>query len=158
MAMKEESTDFVLQKILGSKTMVDIDKVVENSNASFNKTFSNFFNEYLAANPTLKLAEIIKDSDIDKTYAYQMINGTKRNLSRDYVIALCYAARMNLDEVNHALIYTKSGQLYSKTNRDAYLIFAFSKNRKDHRSLVSELNFSISERGHEPLKISKGSN
>ncbi len=158
MALKEESTDFVLQKILGSKTLVDIDKVVENSNASFNKTFSNFINEYLAANQNLKLSEIIRDSDIDKTYAYQMVRGTKKNLGRDYVIALCYAARMNLDEVNHALTYTNSGQLYPKNNRDAYMIFAFSKNRKDHRSLVSELNFAISERGHEPLKISKGSN
>ena len=153
--MKEESTDFVLEKILNSNNFDDVSKVMNKTDAKLDKTLQDFFNEYFQANPDIVQKNIVKDSDIDKSYAYQMINGKKPNPGRDYVIALCYAARMNLEEVNHALIYSNNKSLHSKSMKDANLIFAFSHNKKDKRVLVSDLNLELSERGIEPLKISR---
>ena len=155
--MREESTDVVLKKILNSNSLDEVSKITQTTEATFDKSFTDFFNEYLAKNTELVLSDIIKDSGIDKTYAYQMTNGKKTNPGRDYILALCYAARMNLDEVNHALIYSHNGQLHSKITRDANLIFAFSHNNKTKRVKVMDLNEKLSDRDIEPLKINKGS-
>ena len=138
--MKEESTEMVLEKILQSSSMDEVSEIIKKPDVTLDKSLQDFFNEYFNKYPEITPASIIKDSDIDKTYAYQMINGTKNNPSRDYVIALCYAARMDVDEVNHALLYSKNSALYSKSSRDANLIFAFSQNKKDKRVLVTNLN------------------
>lgn len=155
--MKEVSTEIVLEKILNSKSLEDVSKAMENTSAKFDKSFQDFFNEYLNENPELKVAEIIKDSDIDKTYAYQMINGTKTSPGRDYVISLCYASRMNLEDVNHALIYTGNSPLHPKIKRDACIIYAFKNNAKSKRVTTRELNETLCERNFELLKPVKGS-
>ncbi len=158
MAMKEESTEVVLNKILGSKNLDEVSEILADSKAKLNMSFQDFFNKYLLENPNLRTPDIIRDSNIDGTYARQMLNGRKKNPGRDYVIALCYAARMNKDEVNHALIYSKNTQLYAKNDRDAHLIFLFSKNKKDKRVTVTDLDDALISRELEPLKISKDSN
>jgi hypothetical protein len=104
----------------------------------------------------LSLPEIIQDSCLSRTYAYQIINGTRSNISREYVLALCYAARMNSDEVNHALVFSGNQQLYAKNRRDALLIFMFKQNRKDKQSTITGLNITLSESGFAPIKTSKG--
>ncbi len=155
--MKEESTDIVLKKILNSRSADDIPGILKESNIASDKSFQNFFNDYLVANSNLKISTIVKDSCLDKSYAYQMINGTKKNPQRDYVIALCYAARMNEKEVNYALSYTGNNPLYVKSARDAHLIFEFSRNKKDKKASVIDLNLTLTDRGHAPIKTSKGS-
>ncbi len=155
--MIEESTDLIQEKILNSNSLDDLTKIIDSSNATYNKTFQDYFNEYLALNPSLSLSEIIKDSGMDKSYAHQIINGTKTNIGRDYIIALCYASRMNLNELNHALLCSKNQQIYVKNKRDALLCYAFSKTSKETRALVTELNIVLSNKEFEPIKISKGS-
>ncbi len=154
--MVEESTGMVLEKILNSKSLDDVSSIMKKTDANLDKSFQGFFNDYLSQNPGLELAQIIKDSGLDKTYAYQMTGGKKKKPSRDHVLALCYAARMNCDEVNHALTYTNNANLYAKNSRDAALIYAFSKNKKDKHSSVTELNVELTDREFEPIKTSKG--
>ena len=47
----------------------------------------------------------------------------RRSPSRDKVISLCLALKLELPETQRALTLTKNGQLYSKNKRDSILIF-----------------------------------
>jgi len=73
----------------------------------------------------LKKSEVVKRSGIQRTYAYQILQGLKTP-SRDKVIALCIATGMNFDETHKALTIAGEGILYTKDKRDAIIIFAIN--------------------------------
>ena len=66
----------------------------------------------------------------------------RRSPSRDKVISLCLALKLELPETQRALTLTKNGQLYSKNKRDSILIFAFGKKLSviDTNVLLEEMN------------------
>lgn len=84
-------------------------------------TFSHAFSELLEVHQLSK-ASVIKDSLLDRTYAYQIINGSKKP-GRDKIIALGIAARFSLKEIQHLLMCSSEGSLYSRSSRDAILIY-----------------------------------
>lgn len=47
--------------------------------------------------------QIAQRANISRDYTYKLLNGGKRTDERDYIIALCISANMNLDEIQHAL-------------------------------------------------------
>lgn len=71
-------------------------------------------------------AEVVQKSGLQRNYAYQILSGMKKP-GRDKAIALCLAAQMNVEQVNHALQYIGATPLYSKARRDAAILFAFQK-------------------------------
>jgi len=94
------------------------------SNSGFH-SFSEYLC-YILREKKIAESELIRDSQIQRTYAYQILNGTK-NPGRDKVIALCLAAHMNLEETQRALILANLGQLYPRRHRDSILIFALEQ-------------------------------
>ena len=71
-------------------------------------------------------AELIAASQIQRNYGYQILNGTRKP-SRDKVLALCLALRLNLPDTGRALTLAQLGQLYPKKRRDSILIFSLNK-------------------------------
>ena len=67
-------------------------------------------------------AQVIADCNLDKDYATQITNGTKRNPGRDKALALCIAAGMKKDEINRAMKLLKVSPLYSRNKRDSVLL------------------------------------
>lgn len=98
-------------------------------NLSINSGFQTFaeYLWYILREKGITESTLIRDSQIQRTYAYQILNGTK-NPGRDKVIALCLAARMNFEETQRALILADLGQLYPRRHRDSILIFALEHN------------------------------
>jgi len=91
------------------------------NNTRYPSDFSEFFNS-IVINKDLKISEIIAHSLLDTHYAYQIINGRKKNPSRNKIIALCLSAHLNLEEINEALMISQKGILYPKNTMDAIII------------------------------------
>ncbi|MBX9138363.1 MULTISPECIES: helix-turn-helix transcriptional regulator [unclassified Clostridium] len=89
-------------------------------------TFSKYLDS-LRISKKIKKSTLIADSDISRTYCYQILNGVK-NPSRDNVIKLCLACKLSIDETNRCLTLAKSNKLYSKDIRDSLIIYFINNN------------------------------
>ena len=83
--------------------------------------------ENILAQKHLSKSSVIKNADLDRTYGYEILRGSKKP-SRDKIIQLCIGANLSLDETNKALKIGNCGQLYPKIMRDSIIIFALNKN------------------------------
>ena len=84
------------------------------------------FADYFRALPSVQQfpnAELIRRSGIERTYFYQLINGTRKP-GRDKVILLGLAAGLTVKEVQRALEMNHLGILYARNRRDSILIFS----------------------------------
>ncbi len=104
-----------------------------------NMTFSDYFFTLPDVNENTK-AEIVRNSGIDRTYAYQILNNTRKNPSKDKIIALCLAAHTTLDQARRALKISGCADLYARNKRDAVIIYAFH-----HHLEVQDLNNLLNE-------------
>lgn len=68
--------------------------------------------------------EIIRRSDLDQTYGYQIFQGMKKNPSREKLLRLAIAFPLSVDETKRLLYYGGAETLYPRVPRDAYLMFA----------------------------------
>lgn len=100
--------------------------------------FINYLEELLKSKGINK-STIIKNADIDRTYGYQVLKGTKKP-SRDKILQLCIGGNFSLEETNKALKLGNCGELYSKNRRDAVIIFGI--NRKLNVLQVNDLLYS----------------
>ena len=81
--------------------------------------FSEYFNS-LEKVRGLGKNKIIKDSGLDRTYGYQLLDLTKnKHLGRDKIIALSIAAGLDMKEMRRGLEIGGYSPLYSRDRRDA---------------------------------------
>ena len=136
----KKRTDELLE-ILKKKT--DIDSFIEENEDEFeNKSLAQLLGEILC-NCGIEKAEVVRRSNLDKTYAYQMFSGIKSNPSRDKIIMLCIAMNASLKDVQNLLQKAEYPSLYPRKRRDSALIFAIEQ----HLSLIetNELLYDIKE-------------
>ena len=89
------------------------------------KSISEYLNNQIAIKDK-NVAEIIKNSGIERTYAYQILNGTRTNPSKDKIIRLCLATGLGIKETIRALEIAGSGTLYARDKRDAIILFSIN--------------------------------
>lgn len=77
-------------------------------------SLQDFFSVYIAKHD-LKISQIIKNSGISQSYAHEILNGTKPHPSRDYLLALCLGAHMDLKMTQHALRIAQLGELMQRS-------------------------------------------
>ncbi len=153
--MEEKNTAFVLNELNKAPTHGQGLNLVNDDSMGFkDMSFSDFFNNYLASHPEIKPADVVRDSGLTRQYFSQIVNGQK-NAGRDKIIAICFAARMNTDETNHALMHAKHSHLYVKDRRDGFLYneIRWHNIGKSDRKNVTELNLFLTERGFPPLDV-----
>lgn len=90
------------------------------------QSFSEYINDKILTSGKM-ISAVIQDAQIQRTYGYQILNGTK-NPGRNKVIALSLALQLSLDDTQRALTLSGESILYSKNKRDSALIFALQKN------------------------------
>lgn len=71
----------------------------------------------------LKKSKVIAQTNMQKNYAYQICNGTKKG-SKDKIIQLALAMHLDLHDTNNLLSLSNNGLLYAKVKKDAILIYA----------------------------------
>lgn len=97
------------------------------------KTISNNVNldfiEYLdklREEKKISKADLINNADINRTYGYQILNGSK-SPSRDKILKICLSGKFTIEETNRLLTLGGYSRLYSKDPRDTVIIFAINK-------------------------------
>lgn len=104
-----------------------LDEFIKSAINNFSDLGLPKFFEDICSTKNIKKSVLIKNSDIDRTYGYQILSGAKKP-SRDNILKLCISANLNLDESNKALKLGNVGELYPKNPRDSIIIFGINKN------------------------------
>ena len=99
----------------------------------------------------LKISQIIKNSGISQSYAHEILNGTKPHPSRDYLLALCLGAHMDLKTTQHALRIAQLGELYAKVPRDAAIMMHINNEKWN----LIDINIFLEEHGLNVISLSK---
>ena len=132
-----------LQKRLLKARDVD-DYLEENKQAMLPERFSEYLNKLLYEK-NVEIAEVIRRSQLDKAYAYQIFSGKKSNPSRDKLIAIAFGLDLNLEETRKMLKASGNRELYVRDIRDSVIIFALN----NHKNII-ETNEMLYNKG---LKI-----
>lgn len=82
----------------------------------------DFFNEYFKSHPDIDITAAIKRSNLDKGYAYQILNGRKSHPGKYKLVILCMCIGMKLKDIQRALTISGCAVLYPKIDLDAALI------------------------------------
>lgn len=114
-------------------------------------SLGDYWAEIIAAQP-LSRREIIRRADFSETYGYKLLSGENRTSERDYVLRLCIAMGMSLQETQRALELNEMRPLYPKDRRDMALIVAVNSGMTS----VDEVNALLARHGCQPLKRSGG--
>lgn len=110
------------------------------------------FHEYLRQHilkHDLSMAQVMKNSCINKNYGYNITNGTRKRPGREKVIALCIGAKMCFDETQKALRLAEHPLLNPRKERDVWIALAINNKTGD----VLKLNLLLEEKGLEPLSV-----
>ncbi len=83
--------------------------------------------EKLRLHRNLSKSDVIRRSNIDRTYGYQILSGAKEP-GKDRVLLLAIALNANLDETNRLLALSDNSKLYPKIKRDACILYAIENN------------------------------
>lgn len=87
-------------------------------------------NDYLAKlleEKNLSKSEVIERAGLNREYAYHIFSGTKKNPSRQKLLALAIAMDLTLEEIQYLLRYAGLGILYPRNQWDAVIISAIEQ-------------------------------
>lgn len=116
---------------------------VPDSDLSFSSVFQTLLEQY---HPEKSKSDIIQASNLERTYAYQLLNGTRRP-GRDKVLALGIAAGFSLKEIRKLLESAGAAILYSRSSRDAVIIYGI-----EHRLGLMRINEMLEEIGEKAIE------
>lgn len=100
----------------------------------------------LIAEKGLTRSDVVKASNLNEVYAYQIISGARRP-SRDKLLCLCIAMKATLDETCELLIHGGFAPLYVRNQRDSIILFAIS-----HDETILQLNNNLYDHGEALLE------
>ena len=122
--MKKKTTTELLKILANEKNIKNYIK--DNKDEFETKTLHEELTRLLEKY-NLSKSEVIKISNLQASYGYQILNGTKENPSRDKLLALCIAMKINFDETQKVLTLAKCGILYPRHLRDSIIISSINK-------------------------------
>ena len=149
--MTKKSTD-ELEHILGQTYAGDIGAYLDQNAESLltsQHPFSAYMHEMLRKYGKTQ-QEVFLQADLPERFGYKLLSEEKHTRQRDYIIRICYAAGMELSEVQRALTLYGMAPLYPRIPRDAVLMVAFNQ----HKGTVLDVNALLSAHKLLPLKTS----
>ena len=93
-----------------------------------------------------KASVVSQEAMLTHSYVGNIVNGKKRNPSRDALLSICLAIGTTLEEAQYLLKYSGHAPLYVRRKRDVIIWFGFMK----HMSL-DEVDEKLRERAFKPL-------
>lgn len=140
----EKSTD-ELMKILNSKKSYNEFFEEEVGELCFSSVAD--YLEVLLNEKHLKKSDVIRKSNLDKNYAYQIFNGNKLNPSRNKMLMLAFGMELSLKETRKLLKVCCLSDLYVRSPRDSIIIFGLNKKMSliDVNESLSDFSFEILE-------------
>ncbi len=140
----KKSTDELLKSLRSKHDIEDFFK--ENASELIFESLSDMIVFYMKSK-NLKKSEVVRRSMLGN-YAYNIINGDRKNPERDKLIMLCFGLALTADEANRLLKMSSNGELYVRNPRDLVLIYAL-----DRRKSVLDANTMLEEMGLDVLPL-----
>ena len=100
-------------------------------------SFSEYLEQWLRKKQ-LTRAEVVRASNLNKAYVYQIFSG-KKYPSRDKVIALTFGLHLTIEETQTLLKQAGYRELYPRDPRDALLLFALGRGMDIISAVVSRI-------------------
>lgn len=118
-----KTTDDLIKDLESAR---NIDDYISSNKIHFaDISLSDYLNKLLKEKKLIK-ADVIKRSELQQNYAYQIFSGDK-NPTRDKVLCLAFGMGLNLAETQQLLKSCGLPFLYAKNKRDSIIIFAVNK-------------------------------
>ena len=140
----KKSTDELLKSLRSKHDIEDFFK--ENASELIFDSLSDMIVFYMKSK-SLKKSEVVRRSMLGN-YAYNIINGDRKNPERDKLMMLCFGLALTADEANRLLKMSSNGELYVRNPRDLVLIYAL-----DRRKSVLDANTMLEEMGLDVLPL-----
>ncbi|MCD8097897.1 MAG: hypothetical protein LUE31_07675 [Lachnospiraceae bacterium] len=126
--MKQKTTD-ALERVLEQLEPEEIDQYFE-TYADDLFAEDQAFSAYMRAlirQKNLTQREVFERAELSDRYGYRLLTQEKNTKQRDYILRLCFAAKLNLKETQRALKLYGMSELYAKIPRDAVLMIALNR-------------------------------
>lgn len=120
--MQKRPTDELMGDLLKSNNIDEYMK--DNAEYMIDGTLAKHLDELLEEKDLTK-AEVIRASQLNEIYAYQIFAGT-RMPSRDKLICLCFGMKLTVEETQQLLKAARFAPLYPKNKRDSIIIYALN--------------------------------
>lgn len=141
--MQEKSTTELLKELENFSSFEEYEKA--NKDNMIDKSLSEYLSN-LIAEKNLSKAEVIKKSELNENYAYQLFSGLKASPKRDKLICLSVGMDLSVEETNSLLKLAGLSPLYPRIKRDSIIII----NINSHKSVI-EINEELFEKNEETL-------
>lgn len=119
--MAQRLTEELLAELLEAS---DIDAFLD-SHQLGEPSLPDYLNALLAEK-NLERAQVVRMANLNETFGYQIFMGT-RNPSRNKLLQIAFAMALTLRETNRMLEAGGVSSLYSKSRRDAIIIFCLER-------------------------------
>ena len=96
--------------------------LIENQENMLNLTLSEYLSLQLYQKD-LRVADVIRDSGLTKSYVHQIFNGEKKP-SRDKLIAVAFGLHLNAEDTQRMIKLGGCSELYPRVARDAAILFS----------------------------------
>lgn len=146
--MEEKTTRTLSKKLEQVRNCIEGDAFIKENDIERPIELHEYLNLLIAEHHTTA-AEVARRSGISKNYIYNILNGERKNPSRDKIIALCIGIGASFSQTNRALELAKYAALYPKDERDVRIAVAINKDMTD----VTHLNLQLEEYGLAPLDV-----
>ncbi len=135
--MKQKSTTELLKELENFSTFEEYERA--NKDSMISKSLSQYLCDLLDERQLSK-SEVIKKSELNENYAYQLFSGLKSAPKRDKLICLSIGMGLTVNETNSLLKVAGLSPLYPRVKRDSIIII----NMNAHKS-VFEVNEALFE-------------
>ena len=102
--MEKKSTE-ELENILGNTSPDSIEAFLQEHSDNMidqEKPFAKYLHQIISRNG-LTQQEVFIQADFPERFGYKLLSEEKRTKQRDYILRICYAAKMTLEETQRAL-------------------------------------------------------
>ena len=146
--MEEKTTRTLSKKLEKVRNCIEGDAFIKENEVAQPMELHEYLNRLIAEQKTTA-ADVARRSNISKNYIYNILNGERKNPSRDKIMALCVGIGAGFSRTNRALELAKCAPLYPKDERDVRIAVAINKGQTD----VTQLNLQLEEYGLPPLDV-----
>lgn len=131
--MKDERTTDLLNELNSMDDRPETFRAFVERHASSRdfESLADYLNFFLSQHPEMKIADVIKRSNTDKGYSYQIFNGHKQHPDKYKLIPLCIAMGMSVKETDRALFMAGQPTLAPSETLDAALIICINHSYPD---------------------------
>lgn len=121
--MELKTTEELNHEIMAATDVEDYLK--NNKNHMKVENLPEYLNRMLSQKK-IKRADVVRDSQLDRAYVYQIFSGEKKP-SREKLVALAFGLGLTGDETQRMLKLSCNRELYAREERDALILFALQQ-------------------------------